>query len=86
MREQFNVAQFSPDGLRVLTASLDKTARVWDARIGRPLTEPLGHENMVLSAQFSPDGMRVVTAASYDKTARIWDARTGLSLDRAAPA
>ena len=69
-------AQFSPDGLRVVTASEDKTARVWDAQTGKPLTEPLRHEGSVLSAQFSPDGLRVVTA-SHDKTARVWEVTFG---------
>ena len=72
---QVNSASFSPDGTRVVTASNDKTARVWDARSGQPLTEPLKHEEGVYSASFSPDGTRVVTA-SGDKTARVWDART----------
>jgi WD40 repeat protein len=72
-------AEFSPDGQRVVTASYDKTARVWDARTGQPLTEPLWHESLVQSAQFSPDGQRVVTA-SNDKTARVWNARTGQPL------
>jgi hypothetical protein len=36
-------ATFSPDGTRVVTASCDKTARVWDAAIGRPITGPLEH-------------------------------------------
>jgi tetratricopeptide (TPR) repeat protein len=72
-------AQFSPDGMRVVTASYDKTARIWDARTGLPLTEPLRHKDVVYSAKFSPDGSRVVTA-SFDKTARVWDARTGRPL------
>ena len=71
--------RFSPDGLRVVTASLDKTARVWDARTGLPLSEPMRHEGAVLDAEFSPDGLRVVTA-SADETARVWDAQTGLPL------
>jgi dipeptidyl aminopeptidase/acylaminoacyl peptidase len=69
-------AQFSPDGQRVVTASEDKTARVWDAASGKPIGEPMEHESEVLSAQFSPDGQRVVTA-SEDKTARVWDAASG---------
>jgi eukaryotic-like serine/threonine-protein kinase len=69
-------AQFSPDGRWVVTASWDKTARVWDAQTGQPVSEPLRHEDEVWSAQFSPDGRRVVTA-SFDKTARVWDAQSG---------
>jgi tetratricopeptide (TPR) repeat protein len=65
-------AQFSPDGKRIVTASSDNTARVWDAQSGQPLTEPLKHGGVVCSAQFSPDGKRIVTA-SLDNTAQVWD-------------
>ena len=70
-------AAFGPDGTRIVTASGDRTARVWDSATGQPIGEPLrGHESPVRSAAFSPDGKRIVTA-SWDKTARIWDATTG---------
>jgi len=72
-------AQFSPDGQRVVTASLDGTARRWDAASGKPLGEPMKHEAEVWSAQFSPDGQRVVTA-SADHTARLWDAASGKAI------
>ena len=69
-------ASFNADGTRVVTASVDKTARVWDAATGKPVTAPLEHQGLVYSASFSADGTRVVTA-SEDKTARVWDAATG---------
>jgi WD40 repeat protein/serine/threonine protein kinase/TPR repeat protein len=74
-------AAFSPDGRRVVTASLDNTARIWDASLGRELTRLIGHTESVRCAVFSPDGARVVTA-SGDKTARIWDVATGRELAR----
>ena len=61
---------------RSVTASSDKTARLWDARTGHPLTKPLGHHGPVHWARFSPNGEWVVTA-SEDNTARVWNARTG---------
>jgi WD40 repeat protein len=69
----FISAEFSRDGKRIVTASADKTARVWDAQTGKQLGEPMKHEAAVRSAKFSPDGKRIVTA-SEDKTARVWDA------------
>ena len=69
-------AVFSPDGMRVATASADKTARVWDVATGAPIGKPLEHDGKVNGAAFSPDGKWVVTA-SDDHTARIWDTATG---------
>ena len=56
----------------MVTGSDDGTARVWDARTGKPVTEPLEHRALVTAAAFSPDGAHLVTA-SGDGTARIWD-------------
>jgi tetratricopeptide (TPR) repeat protein len=67
-------AAFSPDSTRVLTASSDDRARVWDAATGKLLTSPLQHQGEVLSAAFSPDGTHVLTATS-DYRARVWDVR-----------
>jgi WD40 repeat protein len=64
-------ANFSRDGSKIVTASWDKTARVWDLQ-GKLLATISGHLDRVYSANFSPDGRKIVTA-SWDKTARVWD-------------
>jgi WD40 repeat protein len=69
-------ASFSPDGARIVTASKDRTARLWDVTTGKEIFPPLRHDVVVTSAAFSADGGRIVTA-SGDGTARIWDAITG---------
>src|SRR5206468_7156622 len=69
-------AAFNRDGSRIVTASIDKTARIWDAATAKEIAVLRGHTQAVNSATFSPDGSRVVTA-SGDNTARIWDAATG---------
>lgn len=73
MRHHRGVARavFSPDGTRVLTASRDGTARVWDAATGEPISPALRHAAEVGDAVFSPDGLHAVTA-SDDHTVRLW--------------
>src|SRR5205823_2017601 len=65
---------FSPDGARILTASADRTAKLWDA--SGKLLASFPHQDEVNSAVFSPDGARVLTA-SADHTAKLWDAASG---------
>jgi WD40 repeat protein len=67
-------AAFSPDGARILTASWDKTAKLWDGASGQ-LIASFSHQGAVNAAAFSPDGTRILTA-SADRTAKLWDAVT----------
>ncbi|KAJ7093772.1 WD40 repeat-like protein [Mycena epipterygia] len=67
---------FSPDGSRIASGSVDCTVRVWDAETGVLFAGPFeGHADAVTSVQFSPDGNRIVSG-SYDKTVRVWNAHT----------
>ncbi|HMD73625.1 MAG TPA: protein kinase [Steroidobacteraceae bacterium] len=77
--ERVNSAVYSRDGTRILTASSDKTARIWDARTGTLLAVLSGHMDGVQSAAYSRDGTQILTI-STDRTARIWSARTGAQL------
>ncbi len=82
-------AEFDPANPdRLVTASLDKTALIWDLRTrdpqtGKPkptvLRKLVGHYRAVTYAAFTKDGGRVITAA-LDGAVRLWDAETGETL------
>jgi WD40 repeat protein len=66
---------FSPDGLRLLTASADSTVRQWDARTGQEVELPYDrHSGQVFSAVYSPDAQWVASTGE-DRTIRVWRAR-----------
>ena len=60
-KESVDYVQFSPNGRRLLTASRDKSARLWDVVTGKVIQVFTGH-NGSYAVQLSPDGKRVVTA------------------------
>ena len=65
---------FSPDGFKIISASSDKTIRVWDASTVIEMLPPLqGHDGPIYSVAFSLDGSKIVSGSS-DKTIRVWDA------------
>ena len=70
---------FSRDGSKLLTASHDHTAKLWDRQTRQPLATYRGHSWWVWSAAFSPDESQVATA-SDDGTVRLWNAASGSEL------
>ena len=66
----------SRDDLRVATASLDETARLWDAASGRYLF-CIYHAAAVLAVAFSRDAARLATGGA-DGRALIFDATNGV--------
>ena len=70
-------AHFSPDGQRVITASWDNSARIWNAETGSAERKLTGaHSGYIQSAIFSPDGVHALTA-SDDHTVILWNTKSG---------
>ena len=67
-----NVAVFSPDGTRILTAGDDGRTIIWnwDGTTATPFRTLGGHTAEVVDAAWWPDGTRVVTA-SRDRTVKV---------------
>lgn len=72
--------QFSADGKRLLSASQDRTARVWHVANGTPGTMLLGHDGEVHEAVF--DGDDRAWTASNDGTLRQWSLGDGHEMQR----
>jgi len=70
-------SRFSSDGSQVLTASTDRTARLWDVKTSARTAElRQGHAFLVSGAALFPDGQTLATAAA-DDSVRVWDIRSG---------
>ncbi len=69
-------AEFSHDGTRVLTASRDHTAHLWDAVSGRSIRSLGDHSGPLIAASFSLDDSRIFTV-STDRNARLWHGGSG---------
>lgn len=67
--------EFDAAGERLITASKDRTARIWDVKTGALLGVLEGHNGSLLTARFSPDGQRAATI-SWDGKVRIFDTAT----------
>ena len=66
---------WSPDGRRLLSASGDKTVRMWDPIKGKQLGIIEGHTEQVRAVAFSADGGLLASKAD-DGTVRLCDAAT----------
>jgi WD40 repeat protein len=75
-RNDVAAAHFSADGRRVITASLDGTAKLWDVLGGDGVVHTVEeHEGPLALARFSPDGQWVVTARGLVPPMRADDRR-----------
>ena len=75
-KSEVNSIAFAPNGRSLVSASDDRSVRIWNIRDGSskvlPVTGSPGYFN---SVAFSPDG-RYVAAGNMDSSLCMWDSRT----------
>ena len=70
-----------PDGSKMVSASRDKTAKVFDARTGDSLVTFNGHAEPVFGVATAPDGKTVITSGR-DKNLRRWNVADAKEVQR----
>ncbi|PJF35877.1 MAG: hypothetical protein CUN49_08305 [Candidatus Thermofonsia Clade 1 bacterium] len=74
-----NDLAFTPDSRRVVSASLDRELRIWQAETGELLQTMQGHIGSVNGLAVRADG-RMALSAGSDRTVRAWDLDRGAQL------
>ncbi len=69
----------SPNGQFIVSASADRTLKVWEVATGQELRTLSGHSDKVLGCAISPNGQFIVSA-SADRTLKVWEVETGQEL------
>ncbi len=73
---RINAVVFSHDGKSALSASYDKSIKLWDINTGKEIRTFNGHQESVNTVAFSPDGKSILSGSS-DKTIKLWNISDG---------
>lgn len=78
-QKDINCVAISPDFDLIVSASQDKTAKMWSSKTGNLIATCVGHKRGIWNVSFSPVD-RIFATSSGDCTIRIWNAKDGACL------
>eukprot|EP00730_Choanoeca_flexa_P014756 TRINITY_DN656_c0_g1_i1.p1 TRINITY_DN656_c0_g1~~TRINITY_DN656_c0_g1_i1.p1 ORF type:complete len:499 (+),score=85.34 TRINITY_DN656_c0_g1_i1:77-1498(+) len=70
-----NYVLYSPDGRLIVSASFDKSAKLWDGKTGTFLQTFRAHVGPVYRCTWGPDSRLLITA-SEDSTIKLWNVKS----------
>ena len=82
------VTQFSTNKSNILSASDDKTVRIWDIPSGESVNVFEEHDDYVRAGVVSQDNPNLFVSGSYDQTVKLWDMRQSgsvMTMNHGAP-
>ncbi|GMH33941.1 hypothetical protein BSKO_01775 [Bryopsis sp. KO-2023] len=74
-QQLINQVQFSPDGRWIISASFDKSVKLWDGLNGTFVATFHGHVGPVFQVAWATDS-RMFVSGSQDSTLKVWDMKT----------
>ena len=84
MRREVLGVCFDKTGKKLVSCSVDRTIRIWDATTGDPIGSPLAGDNAVLCVSFSVDGKTIAAgdgdifnSSKGSGNVRLYDVQTG---------
>ncbi|WP_373538951.1 WD40 repeat domain-containing protein [Chamaesiphon sp.] len=78
-RDWVRCLSFTPDGLKLVSGSFDKTIAVWQLATGTAIHTLTDHLKGVFALAVSPDG-KLLASGSWDEQIKLWDLETGTLL------
>lgn len=75
--EEVQQVAFSSDGTKLASASLDRTAGLWDVQTGARLQRFEGARSGFYAVAFSPDDSLVAAATTDQNAIRLWESNSG---------
>ncbi|KAI8082758.1 WD40-repeat-containing domain protein [Halteromyces radiatus] len=70
-----HVTKFSNNTTNIMSASDDKTVRIWDIPTETSINVFEGHEDYIRAGVVNDDNPNLVITGSYDQTVKLWDMR-----------